>query len=140
MLCVGAFAQGQKNEKHHAEKIAYLTHQMQLSADEAKVFWPVYEEFDKARMEAMAAARQARKALRESLAPAEDGSVRKDSKDKLDSFLEAQGAVQKVSKDYCAKFLKVLPADKVAKFYLAEERHMQKQLKQGPRKGKAGKK
>ena len=34
-------------EKIRSMKIAYLTDQLDISADEAKLFWPVYEDFEK---------------------------------------------------------------------------------------------
>lgn len=41
-----AIAQKQKGEKIQALKIAFLTQRLQLTADEAKTFWPVYNDYE----------------------------------------------------------------------------------------------
>lgn len=44
-----AFAQspGQRDEKIELAKVAFFTQKLDLSADEAKVFWPIYNDFQR---------------------------------------------------------------------------------------------
>jgi hypothetical protein len=41
---------GQRSPEIEAFKISYLTEKMDLSEDEAKIFWPIYNEFQKEQM------------------------------------------------------------------------------------------
>ena len=45
------FAQPRNNEKNHsrikAQKIAYITSKLDLTPEEAEVFWPIYNEYQK---------------------------------------------------------------------------------------------
>lgn len=53
--------QGKKDHKEHwrAQKVAYLTEVMDLTAEEAQVFWPIYNQAQKEKREAYKAVRQA---------------------------------------------------------------------------------
>lgn len=41
-------AQGEKNEKIQALKVAFITQELELSSSEAQKFWPVYNDYDAA--------------------------------------------------------------------------------------------
>ncbi len=47
IIAVGhrAFSQTDTEKALKAEKIAFLTKKLELTADEAKVFWPIYDEY-----------------------------------------------------------------------------------------------
>jgi hypothetical protein len=49
LLSTLAFAQGDRfnNEKIEAAKIAFFTQKLDLSADQAKVFWPIYNDYQR---------------------------------------------------------------------------------------------
>ena len=106
-----------------AQKIAFITQEVSLTPDEAKVFWPVYNEYEAKRQEM-------RKAFKNS------DNFRKDEIDKLtekeasqildNQLVEAQKFVD-LRKEYHTKFTSVLPAVKVLKLYDAE-REFQKML------------
>ena len=114
---------GGKHEKMEAQKIAYITQEVSLTTDEAKVFWPVYNEYEAKRKEM-------RKTFKNS------DNLRKDEIDKLtekealqildNQLVEAQKLVD-LRKEYHNKFKSVLPAVKVLKLYDAE-REFQKML------------
>ena len=148
---------GQHMEQMRAEKIGFLTERLALTPEEAQVFWPVYNAYEQEVMEAGKAVRIARKALR----PAKDAAepTEKELKARIDDYLKALKAETEVKAKYNAQFLKVLPAVKVAKLYLAEESFQNKMLREmykrqaehhgqpgvrpdgkGPRNGKPGKK
>ncbi len=114
---------GGKHEKMEAQKIAFITQEVNLTPDEAKVFWPVYNEYEAKRQEM-------RKSFKNS------DNLRKDEIDKLtekeasqildNQLVEAQKFVD-LRKEYHSKFKSVLPAVKVLKLYDAE-REFQKML------------
>ncbi len=114
---------GERREKMEAQKIAFITKQLELTPDEAKVFWPVYNEYDAKRLE-----------LRKSFKNKEDFD--KDDIEKLsekdaalmldNQIIEAQKLLD-LRKEYHAKFKAVLPAVKVLKLYNSE-REFQKML------------
>ncbi|MGF1926294.1 MAG: hypothetical protein ACQUHE_19130, partial [Bacteroidia bacterium] len=49
LLSGNAFAQGPRfdNEKIEAAKIAFFTQKLGLSPEEAKVFWPIYNDYQR---------------------------------------------------------------------------------------------
>ncbi len=79
-------------------------------------------------MEAGKAVRTARKALR----PAKDAAepTEKEVKARIEDYLKALKAEAEVKAKYNSQFLKVLPALKVAKLYLAEETFQNKMLRE----------
>ncbi|MGD1844438.1 MAG: hypothetical protein ACFB10_03495 [Salibacteraceae bacterium] len=42
---IAVLAQGQRQDRLAAYKVAYLTEQLQLSPSEAQKFWPIYNEY-----------------------------------------------------------------------------------------------
>lgn len=135
LLVIGAsaFAQGQPDQKKHhkvnreAEKIGFITQKLDLTPEEAQAFWPVYNQYAKEAKECQKAVRQARKALR----PGKDepAYTEDQAKDAINAFIKAVDAENALLAKYNPKFLKVLPAPKVAKLYVAEEQYRAKMLK-----------
>lgn len=132
VMGASAFAQGQPAPKKHkvnreAEKIGFLTQKLDLTPEEAQVFWPVYNQYAKEAKECQKAVRQARKALR----PGKDQPAYTEvqAKTAIDTFVKAVEAEKALLAKYNPKFLKVLPAPKVAKLYVAEEQYRNKMLK-----------
>ena len=120
--------QGKHLETARAEKIGFITERLALTPEEAQVFWPVYNAYEKEVMEAGKAVRTARKALR----PAKDAAepTEKEVKARIEDYLKALKAEAEVKAKYNGQFLKVLPAAKVAKLYLAEESFQNKMLRE----------
>ena len=130
---------GDQHKNVEAQRIAFITQELNLTPDEAKIFWPVYNEYDAKRHEL-------KKSFKES------GNFHKTDIDKLsekeanqildNQIIEAQKFLD-LRKEYHAKFKSVLPAVKVLKLYDAE-REFQKMLmekmrqynKQSPPPGK----
>ena len=120
---ISAFAeerfQDNWQEKIVSEKIAFLTMEMGITPEEAQVFWPVYNQVDKERDEAIRRVFRSYKAVEDAVAA---GKSEKELNKLLDEHLaalKAQGEVeQKAYKDYA----KVLPTEKLAKLYVAEEK------------------
>jgi hypothetical protein len=116
-----AFAQGPRmdDEKMEAYKVTWLTTKLDLSADEAKIFWPIYNDFTR-----------------------EQGALRKERMQKMISFrkikeiddltdVQIQALIVNdfdfkqrelnIEKKYYNKFKSNLPIKIVGKFYRAQE-------------------
>jgi hypothetical protein len=112
-----------KKERIEAQHIAFITQRLNLTPAEAKVFWPVYDEFD-----------AKRKVIRKSLLgvdgpnrPDIDNLTEKEAEQLLDNQLVEAQKLLDLRKEYHNKFKSVLPAVKVLKLYDAE-RDFQKML------------
>jgi len=126
-----AIAQGPPadvRERVEAAKVGFITREVELSPDEAKVFWPVYEAFQ-----------------------TELRSVEKDPMDRkprvvITDDMEAlrvlkamEATAEKreaIRKKYQKKFLEILPAHKVLAYYRAE-REFQRRLNERLREGRS---
>ena len=109
-------------EKMRSEQVAFITSELNLTEAEAQAFWPVYNDIQAQKREAFGKSFEAMKALKEAV---ENGS---DTKKLLDEYLKAKKAVDEIEYDAPAKYSKVLPAEKVAKLVLSEERFRHKQI------------
>lgn len=133
MLAGTTSAQNQKGkwrEQVRAEKIAFLTVELDLSEAEAQAFWPVYNDVEKGRREAFQESGKAAKALKEALAKGEG-----DINALLDDYLKKRSEAKKVDELSLARYKKVLPIEKVAKLVLAEEKFKHEQIGKGGRGG-----
>lgn len=105
-----------RHDKIEAQKIAFITQQIELTVDEAKAFWPVYYEYEAKRKE-----------LRKNYYSREDlkkddfaKMSEKEASQILDKQLtEAQKAMD-LRKEYVAKYRAILPAVKVLQLQHAE--------------------
>jgi hypothetical protein len=115
--------QGDQRKNIEAQRVAFITKEVNLTPDEAKVFWPVYNEYESKRHE-----------LRKSLKNSDDFHKvdfeklsEKEANQMLDNQLVEAQKYLDLRKEYHAKFKAVLPAVKVLKLYDAE-REFQKML------------
>ncbi len=120
---------GDKKEKVEAIKVGYITKQLNLTPDEAKVFWPVYNQYD-AEMEVI------RKGRLTELMNAKinfDEMSDADVAKTIDNEFNYQQQELNIKKKYNEELKKVLPVKKVAKFWVAEQKfklYLLEQLKQ----------
>ena len=125
-------------EKMMSEKIAFITMELQLTPEEAQVFWPVYNQISQKNKETQKAMNKAYRAMVKAL---EEGTVSdKELNALLDDYLAAKQAHKEAGKGDADQYRKVLPAKKVAKLYVAEEnfrRHHIRNFK-GGHKGPGG--
>eukprot|EP01132_Coremiostelium_polycephalum_P013012 gene13012-15888_t len=51
LICLSQFASGQRHQEGNKEiesyKVAYLTNKLELTPEESKIFWPIYENWQK---------------------------------------------------------------------------------------------
>ncbi len=138
MFPLTLFAQPQKGNKGkpkreniEAQKIAFITRELDLSSEEAQKFWPVYNLFSKDRQELR---KQKRDAMNSGKKPEDLSDV------ELSKMMETVMAVKQkeldLEKNYHTKFLNVLPVAKVAKLYRAEEKFKRILLEKISKNGK----
>ena len=133
--------QGNWQEKIMSEKIAFITMELELTPEEAQVFWPVYNQIAKENQKLQKAMMTAYRTMKQALA--EGTASDKDLDKMLDEYLAAKQAHKESGKGDVEKYRKVLPSKKVVKLYIAEEnfrRHHINNMKgnhQGPSNGPA---
>ena len=131
-------------ERIQSEKIAFITAELDLTPEEAQVFWPVYNQCWKE-------ARESHKKMMDAFGAfrgknAEELSD-KELETKVDAYVQANKAANQVLADWYPKFKEVLPIRKVAKLYQAEDafqmrmisnlrKHPEKPKGPAPRDGK----
>ena len=113
-------------ERMQSEKIAFFTAELNLSPEEAQVFWPVYKKIAAERKELNNAVRTSYKALLDALNS--DTATDKEIDTLLDEYLAAKQANKEAGKGDVKEFRKVLPSKKVAKLYVAEEKFRRNQI------------
>ena len=138
--CLGMTADAHKRcdndwkEKIMSEKIAFLTMEMGITPDEAQIFWPVYNQVDKERDEAVRKVFQSFKALEDAVSA---GKSEKEISKLLDAYQEALEQQANIESQASAKYEKVLSVTKLAKLYVGEEKFRRLQVRRlhvpGPR-------
>ena len=113
-------------ERVMAEKIAFLTLEVGLTPEEAQVFWPVYNQVEKEKDEAMFNVIRAYKDMSKAL---EEKKSEKEVAALLDKYLEAQKRVNEIENGIAAKYKAVLPVEKVAKLFIADEKFRRQQIR-----------
>lgn len=132
LVAAAAFAQpqgGQKKqggkpdfEKIKAEKVAFITSEVGLTAKEAEAFWPIYNKVESEQAELRKAEHQASAALRKAINEGSNADAL------LNDYIKAKEANVNLHLKAAKDYKKVLSADKVAKFYLCEEKFLRQQL------------
>ncbi|MBR5274589.1 MAG: hypothetical protein IKU33_05035 [Bacteroidales bacterium] len=109
-----------------SEKIAFLTIEMGITPEEAQKFWPVYNQVDKERDEAVSNVFQAFKALEDAVSA---GKPEKEISKLLDAYQDAMEQQSKVETQASEKYEKVLSVEKLAKLYVGEEKFRRQQVR-----------
>jgi hypothetical protein len=115
--------QGANREKMEAQRVAFITQQLNLTPDEAKAFWPVYNEYDAKRQALKKSFRESGYMHKEDL----DKLTQKEAEQILDNQITEALKFMDLRKEYHNKFKAVLPAVKILKLY-DSEREFQKML------------
>lgn len=126
ILTVNAQNKEQKGKRAEieAKKIAFITSSMQLTPEEAQVFWPVYNQLE-----------DERKTLRKEMKESRPEGPREDmSEAEIESAIKNQFKMKRrevdIQEKYFEEFKKTLPASKIARLYFAEERFKREVLKE----------
>jgi len=107
----------EKKEEIEAMKVAFITRKLDLTPDEAKTFWPVYNQFQGELDKIRESQRTQRKAARDEMDTMSDKDVEK----VVDGEIAFRQSELDVLKKYNSQFKSVLPIKKVARLYRAEE-------------------
>lgn len=126
--------EGSKREQLQALKVGYLTEKLQLTPDEAQVFWPLYNELEDKLKTIKRERRKNRKSTKENHAEMSD--------DQLMAAVEAELDFEQqeldLKKEYTQKFKKILPVKKVVLLHQAQEGFKRKLLKGAKERGRPG--
>jgi len=126
-----------KRRQIEAQKVTYITQQLDLSPVEAQQFWPVYNEMQKKRQELHTEMRKIHRSCRKSeVKKCSDADVSA----KCDSILMCEKKQIDIKIEYFGRFKKILPPQKVHKLMFIESDFNNKLMKRlGKRRG-SGKK
>ena len=135
VLSLGAFAQAPQGprrggdngwrERVRAEKVAFLTEEIDLTESEAQVFWPIYNEIQKSQRDGFEAVKDAYDAMAKGVEEKKSG---KEMEKLVKAYIDAKEKNEGIETKYLNKLLKVLPAEKVARYYVAEEKFRHQQI------------
>ncbi len=125
-------AQGRHRSRHdnpewlkklNTERIAYISNEVNLTSIEAEKFWPVYNEFKTKKEDAHFDLKKAYEALKTKNEVSET-----EMKNILEEFFDKREKLGELEEESAEEYLKILPASKVAKLFLAEENFRRRQI------------
>ena len=126
MVLIGAgTAQAQQKtddgwkERVMSEKIAFLTMELNITPEEAQVFWPVYNKVEKEIDQARHDVIRSYKNLAEAI---DAGKSSKEISTLLENYLQAKVTQDKLDNASAETYKGILPVEKVAKLFVAEEK------------------
>lgn len=128
-ICLGMTSDAHKRcdnewkEKIMSEKIAFLTLEMNITPEEAQVFWPVYNQVEQQKDAALEEVIKSYRALKTAV------EQNTDTERLLEAYLAAQQNLRKIDNEAPEKYKSVLSADKVAKLYVAEEKFRRQHIR-----------
>lgn len=113
-------------KKIQTEKIAFLTVEMDISPEEAQVFWPIYNAMEKEKDQAFKAVMETFNALKEA---SDKGKTGKELSDCMNAYFDARDRLNKVEQKAIEEFRKVLSDEKIAKLCIAEEKFRRQHIR-----------
>lgn len=121
-------------ERIKALKIAYITEHVNLNAEQAEKFWPVYNRFEKE-------LHNLHRGFMDKYRNDNPGADRRTAHEYIDANLDFQEQALTIKKNYKDEFLKVISAQQLADLYRAERGFKEMLLRelgrrQGPPDGK----
>jgi len=131
------YSQKGGHEYIQQKRVEYLTVNMDLSVEESQKFWPVYNEFSKKKTDLSESYKEKYGDFKKF-----EGAGEEDFKKALEGMVENRISQAELMKQYNAKYLQVLPAEKVYQLYRLEEefnKNLMRQLRKPPPEQKKGK-
>ena len=122
----------EQNEKIKVKRIAFLTDRLDLTSEEAQVFWPVFNEHQKKKEEL----HRKRKGMLKGkdMSQLSDAEVLKI----VDEEMNMRSGMGALDLEYHEKYKKVLPIKKVAALYRSEEKFRRDLLDRIRKRGRQG--
>jgi hypothetical protein len=126
LLSSVSFSQNEsKSDKVETMKIAFLTNKLNLTAKEAQLFWPLYNEYNQ-KMETL---RKAKKSEYDEIKSKNGTPSDKEIAAYMEEVFSTKQKELDVQKEYYAKYVKILPMKKVALLYQAENQFKKELLR-----------
>lgn len=113
----GGMNRGDRKEQIESMKIAFITRKLDLTPDEAKRFWPVFNQYTDELQGLRKDRRDRNRDAREDFEKLNDKEVEK----LVDEEIIFRQQELDITKKYHAQFKSVLPVKKVARLYQAQE-------------------
>jgi hypothetical protein len=110
------FGNGPGRERIDAQKVAFITEQLQLTPEEAQKFWPVYNQFNAQKEDLNREFMKTSLKFRKN----EDAMTDKDATDMGDSYIRHAQKMVDLQKEFHIKLKEVLPPKKLLKLYNVE--------------------
>ncbi len=104
-------------EKINAEKVAFITENLDLTVQEAQNFWPLHNEFSKKMDKLFVEEHKLYREIKRNISTLSDTELTT----KTDRIIEINSEKAELSEEYHAKFKQVLPIKKVALLYKADK-------------------
>jgi len=126
----------QRDEKRRAEfeefkekRVAFITQAMNLTADEAKAFWPLFNELQEKKFDLN---QQTRKAVFEFTKKEKEGKDHTESEYKEIVNIIAQSKIKdaQLEEEYTAKFAKIISYEKIFRYQQADLQFARQMLRQ----------
>lgn len=125
---------GDARAQYEAFKIAFFTRRLSLTSAEAKVFWPVYDEYTGA----LADLRRRKRAKQAEMRRAFDASSEAELEALADAYLALVNSEADIRTRYHTRFKQVLPIRKVLLLYKAEQAFKRELLEEIRRRRQGG--
>ncbi len=103
-------------ERIHAMKVGFITENLKLTPEEAEVFWPIYNDFQKKNEKINNDKKKTTHHFRINESTLSDTEIEAI----LDEYIQYQKQEIDLLIEYHEKFTKILPPKKVMKLYIAE--------------------
>jgi Spy/CpxP family protein refolding chaperone len=123
----------QKEEMVKAQKIAFFTEKLNLTTEEAQLFWPVYNEYWQKKNKIIDDRRNAMKFCSENLEKLSDKEIERYG----DLYINFHKQESDLLIEFNEKFKKVLTPEKVIKLYFADyefKTYLLQQIRNAPKK------
>lgn len=120
-----SFAQDHRREEIESFRVAYFTRQVGLNTDEAKKFWPVYNEMQEEIQKLQRERRMRHRNGREAQENLSDAELEKMINEE---FISRQKELD-IEKKYHERYKEILPMKKLAQYYRAQEGFKRELLK-----------
>lgn len=105
-------------QRMKAEKISFLSVRLDLSPEEAQMFWPVYNEFERKKLELEKKRIELEQKINRNVEMPGEEELKKINEE----YIAAFGEEARLMEQYNKQFLKVLPIQKVVKLYEFERK------------------
>ena len=120
------------SERFEAQKISFITQKLELTPEEAQLFWPLYNELERKRKENRVQTRILFRKLRDKSEELSDLELSELS----DELIELKLQEANLQKEYHLKYKKILTAKKIITLYHTERQFQSMLLRQIKERGK----